>query len=237
MFSETVCFLLLTELTRMRRYKGEIKNTLHQLSVLINLTCLERRELYLNFVFSESVTFDPDTAGSCLVVTEDGRRLKYDKNASPYSPGLSDLFKRFDGPKIFGTEGFTSGRHYWEVKVGVKNNWDVGVAKESASRSEGAHMKKENGFFAIQKRGADYSAPHKDLHLCPRPRLLGVYLDYNEGRVSFYDVNRKMHIFSFTGENFTEPMFPYFYLFGWMKKPEALVIEWSLEALKQFVGK
>lgn len=205
--------------------------------MLINLT---RRDRYLNFVFSESVTFDPDTAGSCLLVTDAGRRLKYNKNASPYSPGLSDDFKRFDGPKILGTNSFTSGRHYWEVKVGLKNNWDVGVAKESASRSESVYLKKENGFFALQKRGADYQVhapPYKVLHLSSRPRLLGVYLDYNEGRVSFYDVDRKLHIFSFTGESFTEPMFPYFYLFGWTKKPEALVIEWSLEALKQFVGK
>ncbi|XP_073331686.1 E3 ubiquitin-protein ligase TRIM39-like [Pagrus major] len=204
------------------------------------LETLTGKELTRMRQYKESVTFDPDTAGCCLVVTEEGQRLKYDKNASPYLSGDLNLFKRFDGPMILGTKGFTSGRHYWEVKVGLRTNWDVGVAKESASRSGNSYLKKENGFFALQKRRADYqvhSPPYKVLHLSPKPRMLGVYLDYNEGRVSFYDVDRKLHLYSFTGESFTEPVFPYFYLYGWMKKPEALVIKWSLGALKQFLGK
>lgn len=128
---------------------------------------------------------------------------------------------------ILGTKGFTSGRHYWEVKVGLRTNWDVGVAKETVNRTEQITVKRANGFFAIGKRGCDYEVhgtPYTVLHLCPRPRKVGVYVDYKEGRVSFYDVDKKMHIYSFTGESFTEKLFPYFYLYSWAKKSEALVI-------------
>ncbi|XP_068584473.1 E3 ubiquitin-protein ligase TRIM39-like isoform X2 [Cebidichthys violaceus] len=172
----------------------------------------------------ESVTFDPATAGCFLVVSEMGKRLKYNKTAKPLS---SDDSQRFHCPMVLGTEGFTSGRHYWEVQVGLRNNWDVGVAKETVNRKESVAVKRANGFFAIGKSGFDYEVqctPCTTLHLCPRPRNVGVYVDYNEGRVSFYDVDRKLHIHSFTGESFTEKLFPYFYLYSGAKKSEPLVI-------------
>ncbi|XP_074479207.1 E3 ubiquitin-protein ligase TRIM39-like [Sebastes fasciatus] len=183
-----------TELTRMRQYK-------------------------------ESVTFDSDTAGRFLVVYEFGARLKYNKMANLSSP--DDDLERFDGPMALGTKGFTSGRHYWEVEVGLRTDWDVGVAEETVDRTGSIIVKKENGFFAIGKRRSDYrihSTPYTVLHLCPRPNNVGVYVDYNEGRVSFYDVDRKVHIHSFTGESFTEKLFPYFYLYSWAKKSKSLLI-------------
>uniref|UniRef100_A0A3P8RL16 Uncharacterized protein n=1 Tax=Amphiprion percula TaxID=161767 RepID=A0A3P8RL16_AMPPE len=174
--------------------------------------------------YKESFSFNPSTAGSNLVVTEYGSRLKYYKTASPSS---SDDSERFSRPMAFGTKGFTSGRHYWEVQVGLRNNWDVGVAKETVDRSGRAAIQQKNGFFAIGKRGFDYEVhceKYKVLHLCPRPRYVGVYLDYDEGRVSFFDVSEKLHITSFTGESFTEKLFPYFYLHSNAKKSEALLI-------------
>lgn len=150
--------------------------------------------------------------------------MKYNKAASPSS---SDDSERFDRPMVLGTKGFTSGRHYWEVQVGLRTNWDVGVAKKTATRKGRITVKKENGFFAIGKNGLDYEVhctPYTVLHLCPRPRNVGVYVDYNEGRVSFYDVDRKLHIYSFTRESFTEKLFPYFYLYSWAKKSKPLVI-------------
>ncbi|KAK2862918.1 hypothetical protein Q5P01_002451 [Channa striata] len=78
--------------------------------------------------YKESVTFDPRTAGCYLVVSDFGKRLKYSRYASPSS---SDEMDSIDFPMVLGMKGFTSGRHYWEVQVGLRNNWDVGVAKET----------------------------------------------------------------------------------------------------------
>ena len=159
-------------------------------------------------------------------MTEEGKRLKYSKPASPTLYEYDSL-ERFDRPAVFGTRGFSSGRHYWEVQVGLRNDWDVGVAKETVIRTGRVTLKTGNGFFSIGKRGYDYQVhclPLKALDLCPRPRRVGIYLDYEEGRVSFYDFNEKLHIYSFTRETFTETLFPYFYLYSWMKKSEPLVI-------------
>ncbi|TMS02463.1 E3 ubiquitin-protein ligase TRIM39 [Larimichthys crocea] len=175
--------------------------------------------------YKESVTFDPAAAGRDLVVTEHGTCLKYVKTESTTLSDYSKLAN--DRPMILGTKGFTSGRHYWEVKVGLRTDWDVGVAKGTVTRSRLITLNQENGFFAIGKRGSDYKvhcADYKVLHLCPRPNNVGVYLDYQEGRVSFFDVDRKLHIYSFTGESFTEKLFPYFYLYSWAKKSKPLHI-------------
>ncbi len=158
------------------------------------------------------------------MVSEFGRRLKYSKTASP---SLLKNVERFDFPVVLGKKGFTSGRHYWEVRVGLRNDWDVGVAKETVTRKGEITVKKESGFYAIGKSGLNYEVqctPRMALNLCPRPRNIGVYVDYNEGRVSFYDVDRKLHLYSFTGESFTEKLFPYFYLYSGAKKSEPLVI-------------
>uniref|UniRef100_UPI0037E7031A E3 ubiquitin-protein ligase TRIM39-like n=1 Tax=Semicossyphus pulcher TaxID=241346 RepID=UPI0037E7031A len=199
------------------------------------LTTLTHTELTRMRQYKESVTFDPATAGSGLVVSEFGKRLKHSINAS--SP-LFDDDERFDCSMVLGKKGFTSGRHYWEVRVGLRNNWDVGVATETVSRKGKVSLKKENGFFAIGKRGFDYQVhcvPYTVLNLCPRPREVGVYVDYNEGRVSFYDVDRKLHIHSFTRELFTEKLFPYFYLHSRAKKSEPLVIS-SMEDGSSFLS-
>ncbi|KAK9524947.1 hypothetical protein VZT92_017304 [Zoarces viviparus] len=61
--------------------------------------------------------------------------------------------ERFHCPMVLGEEGFTSGRHDWEVQVGLRNNWDVGVAKETVNRKEIIEVERANGFLAIGKRG------------------------------------------------------------------------------------
>jgi len=73
----------------------------------------------------------------------------------------------------------------------------------------------------LGKSGFDYEVSDtacKDLHLSPRPRSMGVYLDYEAGRVSFFDVTQKSHIYSFLREHFTGILFPYFYLHSGTKR-------------------
>lgn len=167
--------------------------------------------------------FDSDSAGSNLMVTGSGKILKYVK---AMSPNLSNVFWRFDGPMVLGTKGFTSGCHYWEVQVGLMTDWHVGVAKETVPRAGNFVLMRTRGFFVFGKKGNEYlvlDSPSKYLDLCPKPKNVGVYLDYNQGRVSFYDVDRKVHIHSFTEEYFTGKMYPFFYLYSWAKKSKPLV--------------
>lgn len=188
-----------------------------------HLTAETRTELARMRQYKESVSFDQASAGCGLTVSEFGKRLKFSKTASP--PPFADP-ERFVRSAALGTKGFSSGRHYWEVLVGHRNDWEVGVATETVTRTARAPVMSD-GFFFIGKKGPDYHAhcsPPTALHLSPRPRRVGVYLDYEGGRVSFYDVNQKLHIHSFTGQTFTQTLLPYFYLHSWAKKSEPLVL-------------
>ncbi|XP_015229128.1 PREDICTED: E3 ubiquitin-protein ligase TRIM17-like [Cyprinodon variegatus] len=187
-------------------------------------TTLTSMELTRMKEYKESVTFDESTAGVGLIITDFGKRLKYSKTARSSTPSSNS--KRFRLPMVFGMNGFTSGRHYWEVQVGLRNDWDIGVALETIDRSDD-DVRKDKGFYSIGKSGFDYEVnekPRKVLHLSPRPRHVGVFLDYEAGRVSFFDLNKKLHIHSFNKESFTGKLFPYFYLYSGAKRSEPLVL-------------
>ncbi|XP_014841031.1 PREDICTED: E3 ubiquitin-protein ligase TRIM17-like [Poecilia mexicana] len=190
----------------------------------ITLRTLTNIELTKMREYKESVTFDESTAGAGLVITDSGKRLKYSKTARPPTP--SSKSQRFCLPMVFGTNGFISGRHYWEVEVGLRNDWDIGVALETVDRSQST-VNKDRGFYFLGKSGFDYEVRDtacEVLHLSPRPRHVGVYLDYEAGRVSFFDVTQKLHIYSFLQEHFTGKLFPYFYLHSGTKRSEPLLL-------------
>ncbi|TNN28042.1 Erythroid membrane-associated protein [Liparis tanakae] len=61
----------------------------------------------------------------------------------------------------------------------------------------------------------DTQTAHRQLKLSDdgkqsRPQKVGVFVDYEEGLVSFYDVEAAALIFSFTGHSFKEKLFPFF---------------------------
>ncbi|KAJ8007622.1 hypothetical protein DPEC_G00096090 [Dallia pectoralis] len=205
---------------------GAVREALSKLFEICNreLKIVTDIELKTLRGFKEDVKLDVNTANKQLCVTDCGKRMKYSKTAQ----AVSNNVERFDTfPMVLGEEGFNSGCHYWEVQVGQRNDWDVGVAKETVSRKGEVQVKSNNGFFALEKEGYDYmvcTSPCETHYLNPRPRRVGIYVDYEGGKVSFYNVDEKSHIYSYTNQSFKEKLYPYFYVYSRAKKSEALVI-------------
>ena len=82
---------------------------------------------------------------------------------------------------------------------------------EGPSTGRGRSHCPEDGYWTVVLRnGNKYIAadPRILLSLRQKPQKVGVFVDYKEGLVSFYDVEAKSHIFSFTGFSFTEKLYP-----------------------------
>ncbi|XP_063791265.1 nuclear factor 7, brain-like [Pseudophryne corroboree] len=152
---------------------------------------------------------DPSTAHPNLVLSDGLSSVKYVDTKLP----LPDNPKRFSQCiLVLGSEGFSSGRHYWEVDVGDKTAWDVGMASESSNRKGKIKLNPKNGYWAIWLRnGNAYKAlesPSKTLVLKSKPKKIGVYVDYEGGQISFYNADDMSAIYTFNA-TFTEKLYPY----------------------------
>uniref|UniRef100_A0A8C9XCJ7 B30.2/SPRY domain-containing protein n=1 Tax=Sander lucioperca TaxID=283035 RepID=A0A8C9XCJ7_SANLU len=158
--------------------------------------------------YAVDVTLDPDTAHSELILSDDGKQVNYGDN-------LPDNPERFSKCAcVLGEQSFSSGRFYFEVQVKGKTDWDLGVARESINRKGSITLSPQTGYWIIWLRnGNEYKAlavPPVLLSLKSPPQKVGVFVDYEEVLVSFYDVDTAALIYSFTGCSFTEKPFPYF---------------------------
>ncbi|XP_055487813.1 zinc-binding protein A33-like [Leucoraja erinacea] len=157
-----------------------------------------------------SVTLDVETAHPRLEVSEDRKRVRWTETRR----SLPDTEKRFTGLWcVLGSEGFTSGRHYWEVEVAGSQRWSLGVAAESVERKRVLTLTPETGVWSIWQLGDKFNAsasPPSPLPARPIPGRVGVYLSYESGTVSFYNADTKSHLHTFTGNKFTEKLYPYF---------------------------
>ncbi|XP_066578098.1 erythroid membrane-associated protein [Amia ocellicauda] len=156
------------------------------------------------------VILDPNTAHPYLILSEGGKQVRHgDKRRA-----LPDNPQRFNYVvSVLGKEGFSSGRHYWEVEVRKKTDWTLGVARESINRKGKITYTPNNGYWTVWLRnGNEYEAlagPPVLLPLSLKPRKVGVFVDYEGGQVSFYNVEARSHIYTFT-YTFTEKLDPFF---------------------------
>ncbi|XP_050777243.1 zinc finger protein RFP-like [Gopherus flavomarginatus] len=144
-----------------------------------------------------TVTLDPETAHPKLILSEDRKHVRYGDICQqlPSNP------ERFDTkPCVLGCEGFTSGRHCWEVEVGAGQYWAVGVASESVGRKGEISRSPEGGIWAVECWGGQFRAltsPVTPLPLSRVPSRIRVCLDCDRGQVTFIDAGDEAPIFTF----------------------------------------
>ncbi|KAH0630426.1 hypothetical protein JD844_013441 [Phrynosoma platyrhinos] len=115
--------------------------------------------------------------------------------------------QRFQGYQtVCGKNGFAAGKHYWEIETGDITAWFIGVTIESIAKKTqiGPECWKDN-IWAIELARVKGISPEATSS-CWR---FGVYLDYEEGQVSFYNVNYGSHLGTHRVE-FKEKVYPFF---------------------------
>ncbi|XP_051827870.1 probable E3 ubiquitin-protein ligase TRIML1 [Antechinus flavipes] len=160
--------------------------------------------------FYRDITLDPETAHAHLVLSEDLKSVKY----TSVPQDLPNNKERFVHLLIvLGAQTFTSGRHYWEVEVGEKTEWEVGICEESISRKWKrspfpedvrtlASCRHQGRFLLWNSQDGYYPTPpiHK----------VGIFLDYERGHVAFYNAIDRILLCSFPNKAFQKPMRPCF---------------------------
>ncbi|XP_047439592.1 nuclear factor 7, brain-like [Mugil cephalus] len=150
------------------------------------------------------VILDPNTAHPDLVLCEDLTSVRCgDRRKLPDNP------ERFDQhPAVLGSEGFNSGTHSWDIEITNDEYWSIGVVNESVLRK----VEVQTGFWEIYFCDGKYSASAPPLlqKVLSEKKLqrIRVHLDWNRGRLSFFDLDTNTHIHTFK-HTFTEKLFPY----------------------------
>ncbi|KAL7883946.1 hypothetical protein AOLI_G00067160 [Acnodon oligacanthus] len=156
-----------------------------------------------------NLTLDPETAHCTLVLSDDRKRLRLgERKTVNYSE------KRFDKYEcVLATEGFSSGRHYWEVEV--NKEFTIGVTRESAQRKGKFTFSPSVGYWCLYHYRQSFTVldePSRPLPIDAVPRVMGVCIDMGEKWAVFYNAETKAHIYTFKHMDFEdgEKIYPVF---------------------------
>ncbi|XP_036956438.1 E3 ubiquitin-protein ligase TRIM7-like isoform X3 [Acanthopagrus latus] len=160
--------------------------------------------------YAVDITLDPSTAHPRLIISADGKQV----HCGDRHQLVPDNPERFDRVVcVLAHQGLSSGRHYWEVKVGGKTDWDLGVASWSVNRKGKITVSPAHGYWFLSLRDrTDYAfrtEPSTSLTVNLRPSRIGIYVDYDKGLVSFYNMEARVLIHTFT-DTFSGTIYPFF---------------------------
>uniref|UniRef100_A0A7N9D061 RING-type E3 ubiquitin transferase n=1 Tax=Macaca fascicularis TaxID=9541 RepID=A0A7N9D061_MACFA len=146
-----------------------------------------------------------------ISLSEDVRRVIFgdDLRSAPMDPQGVESFA------VWGAQAFTSGRHYWEVDVTHSSTWILGVCQDSRTADTNIVIDSDETFLLISsKRNNHYSlstiSPPLIQHVQRPLGRVGVFLDYENGSVSFFDVSKSSLIYDFPPSSFSSPLRPFF---------------------------
>ncbi|XP_078147685.1 E3 ubiquitin-protein ligase TRIM21-like [Centroberyx gerrardi] len=160
--------------------------------------------------FAVDVKLDPTSAHTHLILSDDGKEVRDGGEIQevPDAPERFDLFG-----SVLGLNKLNSGKSYWEVEVTNKTGWDLGIASSDANHKGELSLSPDNGYWVTvhyeDKQYAAMTDPPIRLNLIEKPQKVGMFVDYEEGLVSFYDVKACSHMYSFTECLFTGELYPY----------------------------
>ncbi|XP_032709169.1 tripartite motif-containing protein 34-like isoform X3 [Lontra canadensis] len=183
-----------------------------------------RRELTHVQCYWVDITLNPVNLNLNLVLSEDQRQVM----SVPIWPVDCTNFG------ILGSQYFSSGKHYWEIDVSKKCAWILGVYcrtrfhnKKSGVRQGTNHqsaysryrpqcgywvigLQNEFGYKAFEESSTSQPTV-LTISMAVPPHRIGVFLDYDAGIVSFFNVtNHGSLIHKFSKCCFSQTAYPYF---------------------------
>ncbi|XP_077314739.1 E3 ubiquitin/ISG15 ligase TRIM25-like [Lithobates pipiens] len=118
----------------------------------------------------------------------------------------------FESYQVLSSTSFYRGRHYWEVDIVGSNNFRIGMCYASIDRrgppsvignaGNSWCLVHSDGRFSLRHLNNDIDLDHHESFI----KRLGIYLDYEAGRLSFYEMCDSIHHLHTFTTIFTEPL-------------------------------
>ncbi|XP_072266676.1 E3 ubiquitin/ISG15 ligase TRIM25-like [Pyxicephalus adspersus] len=166
---------------------------------------------YICFNIQEAadIVLDRDTAHSNLLLSKDMKIVLW----SDIKQNVPEKPKRFQNrAQVLSSQRFSSGRHYWDVIVSKSDHWIVGMCYPSMVRAgwDQSRIGKNSKSWGLLRHETQHVMVHnnKEIQLPSNITIntLRVYLDYEAGQLSFYNLCKPIqHLHTFT-ISFTEPL-------------------------------
>ncbi|XP_056301124.1 zinc-binding protein A33 isoform X2 [Pseudoliparis swirei] len=160
-----------------------------------------------------SMTIDPETAHPNLTLSQSCTSVWYeeDKDTKQCQANPQRFHMYYC---VLGHQSFTTGRHYWEMEVGGKTAWKLGVVREDVPRGETRTTGSASGFWTLALMGGSVQActdpkPTK-VNVSLRLARIGVFLDCEKEEVSFYNAVTMAPIYTFSMGLVEVPLFPFY---------------------------
>ncbi|KAE8594976.1 hypothetical protein XENTR_v10015402 [Xenopus tropicalis] len=163
------------------------------------------------------LVLDINTAHNRVSVSGDRKSASYSLTELHY-PQSPERFQLY--AQALSSRSFPSGRHYWEVEGSESGNWGVGAAYPSIERGgRQAGIGDNNKSWCFCRGNNNRYALRHDSKWTRLPHVLScrrirIWLDYEAGRLSFYELSepiRRLHTFT---ASFTEPLHAAFWVWG-----------------------
>ncbi|XP_040456682.1 fibronectin type III and SPRY domain-containing protein 2 [Falco naumanni] len=156
-----------------------------------------------------------DTAHPLLAILGDGFTIACDELENPECdlPVYDNSFTRCIG--ILGSLIPFPGKHYWEVEVEEDTEYRIGVAFENTPRH--GYLGANNSSWCMRhiitpsrhKYEFLHSGMTPDIRITIPPRRLGILLDYENCRLSFFNADIAQHLYAFNArfQHYVHPCF------------------------------
>uniref|UniRef100_A0A3B5BF56 E3 ubiquitin-protein ligase TRIM21-like n=1 Tax=Stegastes partitus TaxID=144197 RepID=A0A3B5BF56_9TELE len=192
-------------------HPDEFKNE-QLLGLAINLLLFIRSQVPVTkklFQSAAEVVLDANTAHPKLIVSPKGDTATYTETWQD----VPEIPSRFDSTlNVISREGFSEGRHYWEVEVSGKTYWELGLTYPSIprhGREEESWLGRGKESWCVEYFNGDYTAWHngvqQELPLLSGKQFtrIGVYCSFPGGLVCFLGADTMTPLHCFCAGTFT----------------------------------
>ncbi|GAB0194149.1 fibronectin type III and SPRY domain-containing protein 2 [Grus japonensis] len=175
----------------------------------------ERSEPVLIHTTGTYFCLNEDTAHPLLAILDDGFTIACDEleNLECDLPVYDNSFTRCIG--ILGSLIPFPGKHYWEVEVEEDTEYRIGVALENTPRH--GYLGANNSSWCMRhiitpsrhKYEFLHSGMTPDIRITVPPTRIGILLDYENCRLSFFNADIAQHLYAFNShfQHYVHPCF------------------------------